>query len=114
MWVLLLGLGLVPLPASVAHRPWQLGLLLVLAGCMCAPVITAVSEAISHLVEESRRGEAMGWQGSAFTVGSATGMPLVGGAIDRFGPASGFLTCAMVGVTLAAIAGLTVALRHRR
>ena len=56
----------------------------------------------------------MGWLGSALTVGSAAGMPLVGGAIDRFGPASGFVTCAMVGMTLAALAALTVALRRRR
>ena len=51
----------------------------------------------------------MGWQGSAFTVGSATGMPLTGRAIDRFGPPSGFLVCALVGMTLAALAGLTIA-----
>ncbi len=114
LWVLLLGLGLVTLPAALANRPWQLGLLLVFAGCMCAPLLTAVIEAISHLVEESRRGEAMGWQGSAFTLGSATGMPLTGLAIDRFGPPAGFLICALVGMTLAACAGLTIALRRRR
>ena len=45
-------------------------------GALCAPVITATAEEVTRRVPERVRGEAMGWHGSALTVGDrARGAP---------------------------------------
>ena len=77
LW-LLLALGLLTAPVGLATSPWVLALAIVPAGALCAPVISATSEAVARLVPERARGEAMGLQGSALTVGSAVGAPGAG------------------------------------
>jgi MFS family permease len=54
-----------------------------------------------RLVPEHRRGEVMGWNGSAMTVGAALGAPLCGALIDRAGASAGFLAAGAVGVVVA-------------
>ena len=54
-------------------------------------MLSSASERVADLVNEERRGEAMGWYGSSMTAGTALGAPVAGLAIDVIGPWSGFL-----------------------
>lgn len=90
---------LVPL----AQDRWQFAGLLFLTGFFCAPTITATVDDLSRAVPPSVRGEAMGWHGSAMTLGSAGGAPLVGLAIDTGGWQSGFLLAGATGLVIAAV-----------
>jgi MFS family permease len=105
---LLAGLGVVTLPLAFAAGPWPLAWLTVLAGLFCAPTITATVDAVSRLVPDRARGEAMGWHGSAMTAGSALGAPIAGVAIDRAGSGAGFTLVAVIGIAVAG-AGTIVA-----
>jgi MFS family permease len=87
---LLLALGLFTLPAVFAQNVWSLALLVIPAGALCAPSLTASSEWLTRLVPPDRLGEAMGWQGTAFTTGGALGAPLAGAAMDAQGAWAGF------------------------
>ena len=86
--------------------------LLFVSGFFCAPTITATIDDLSRAVPASVRGEAMGWHGSALTLGGAAGAPVVGWAIDHGGWQGGFelagflgLAIAMVGLTVQALRG---------
>lgn len=92
---------------------WLLALLLAPAGALCAPTITASSDAISRMIPAAARGEAMGMHNSALTVGVACGAPLAGLAIDNWGPAWGFVAVGSVGV-LVALLVLPSEIRRRR
>lgn len=94
-------LSLVTLPAAAAHGVASLAVLVTLAGLLCAPTISASAAAISRVVPPTAVGEAMGWQGSAMTLGSAVGAPLVGVTIDRAGAASAFGVVGAVGLVVA-------------
>ena len=84
-----------------------------LPGLLCAPVLSAASEKVAELVSEERRGEAMGWYGSALTAGVALGSPLAGVFIDGTGPSGGFVSVGVAGVILC-LAGLLLQQRRRR
>jgi len=101
--VLLLGLAVLTPPVGLATSPVALGVLLAVAGGLCAPVIVATTEAVSRLVPEESRGEAMGWHGSSMTIGTALGAPVAGAVIDAFGAWAGFLGVGLVGGVLAAL-----------
>lgn len=101
LWVLL-GLGVLTVPVAFASTLPLLLVAVFLAGLGLAPLITSTGEAISQRVPEEVRGEAMGWHGSAMTVGAAIGSPLFGAVIDARG--------ATWGVALAAIAAIVVAI----
>jgi hypothetical protein len=103
--VLLALMGALTIPMGLAAGPWTLGLLSVAPGLLCAPVLASASERITALVPEARRGEALGWYGSAMTAGSALGAPLTGAVIDQAGPGGGFAAAGGAAVILAA-AGL--------
>lgn len=105
--VLLGGLALLTIPVGLAPSPWALALAILPAGALCAPVITATAEQVARRVPEHVRGEAMGWHGSALTVGIALGAPLAGSAIDATGPWAGFAVVGVLGALLA-LAGLAV------
>lgn len=107
---LLLVMGLATIPAGLAGTPWLLALAVVPAGFLCAPVMTAASEVIADLTAEDRRGEAMGWQGTSFTVGGALAGPAIGATLDAFGAASGF---AIGGGVAAAIAAFVIVAQAR-
>jgi predicted MFS family arabinose efflux permease len=84
---------------------WLLALLLIPAGALCAPTITASADAVSRLTPASARGEAMGWHNSSLTVGVALGSPLAGVVMDRWSPPWGFVAVGAFGglVTLIVI-----------
>lgn len=99
MW-LLTGMAILIIPMGFATEAWTLGLLSVLPGLLCAPVLTSSAERVADLVEERRRGEAMGWYGSAMTIGGAMGSPFTGAVIDRIGPWAGFVAIGIVAAIL--------------
>ncbi len=113
--VLVALLALATLPAAfLSHQPW-LAFAVVVAGLPCAPALSAINASLVRLVPEHRRGEVMGWSGTAQTVGNALGAPLVGSVIDASTPGAGFLTAACVGggVAVAGLVTLRVARRRR-
>lgn len=101
--LLLSGMAVLTVPMALATDPLTLGLLAILPGLLCAPTLTACSERVADLVAEHRRGQAMGWYGSALTAGSALGSPTVGVAIDLFGPGAGFVTAGGLALVLALV-----------
>lgn len=111
--LLLLGMAALTIPMGFAHDTWTLAVLSILPGLLCAPVLSASSEKVADLVDEERRGEAMGWYGSALTAGIAFGAPLAGIFIDTVGPSGGFASVGFAGVVLC-IAGFALMSRRRR
>jgi MFS family permease len=111
--LLLLGMSALTIPMAFAQDTWTLSLLSLLPGLLCAPVLSAASEKVAELVDERRRGEAMGWYGSALTGGVALGAPLAGVFIDGVGPSSGFVAVGVGGVLLCLV-GLVLQHRRRR
>ncbi|HSO89907.1 MAG TPA: MFS transporter [Arthrobacter sp.] len=109
--LLLLGMSALSIPMAFAQDTWTLSLLALLPGLLCAPVLSAASEKVAELVDERRRGEAMGWYGSALTGGVALGAPLAGVFIDGVGPSAGFVAVGLGGVLLCL---LGLVLQHRR
>lgn len=109
--LILFVMGLLTIPVGLADSVWTLSLLVIPSGLLCTPLMAATGERISRLVREERRGEAMGWQGTSFTIGAAIGAPLTGVAIDNFGAGGGFVFVGVVGAVLA-LAGL-IATRDR-
>ncbi|GAB2683508.1 MFS transporter [Thalassiella azotivora] len=106
LW-LLLGLAVLTVPVGLATSPWLLALAILPAGALVAPVISSTAEAVARLVPEESRGTAMGWHGSAMTVGSALGAPVAGAAIDGVAPWAAFAVVGVVGLGVAAT-GLSV------
>ncbi|MDP9886736.1 MFS transporter [Pseudarthrobacter enclensis] len=111
--ILLLGMAALTLPMAFAHDTWTLAFISVLPGLLCAPVLSAASEKVADLVSEERRGEAMGWYGSALTAGVALGSPLAGVFIDVMGPSGGFVSVGAAGVVLCLV-GLALQQRRRK
>ncbi|WP_448060323.1 MFS transporter [Cellulomonas hominis] len=100
--VLVLALSVCTLPAAFVTEPWQLAIAVVVAGLPCAPALSAINASLVSMVPERRRGEVMGWSGTANTVGAALGAPVCGWVIDHHGASAGFATAAAVGITLSA------------
>jgi MFS family permease len=111
--LLLLGMAALTIPMGFAQDTLTLCLLSLLPGLLCAPVLSAASEKVAELVDEARRGEAMGWYGSALTAGVALGAPLAGVFIDGIGPSAGFVAVGAAGVVLCLL-GLALQNRRRR
>jgi MFS family permease len=112
------GVLLVVLAAStpvVALADGRLGCtaLLFVSGVFCAPTITATVDDLSRAVPAAVRGEAMGWHGSALTLGGAVGAPLVGWGIDHGGWQGGFELAGFVGLGMALVGLAIQALRRR-
>jgi predicted MFS family arabinose efflux permease len=98
---------------AISTGPVEFTVLLFFSGFFCAPTITATLDEISRSVPASVRGEAMGWHGSALTLGGALGAPVVGWAIDNGGWSHGFELAGFLGLAIA-LAGLAVQSRRRR
>ncbi|MGP0223797.1 MFS transporter [Paenarthrobacter sp. NCHU4564] len=111
--LLLLGMAALTIPMGFAQDTWSLALLSILPGLLCAPVLSASSEKVADLVDEERRGEAMGWYGSALTAGVALGSPLAGVFIDSVGPWGGFAAVGSAGVVLCCAGLVLMSLRRR-
>lgn len=105
-WILLLGVCLLTVVVGFAREPWQLAVLLVPAGALVAPLITSTVEGVTRVVPERRRGEAMGWHGSALTIGVAAGSPLTGAVIDATVPWFGFVAIGTLEVVMALVCGV--------
>ncbi len=88
-------------------------IVLFISGVFCAPTITATIDDLTRAVPASVRGEAMGWHGSALTLGGAIGAPIVGWAIDQGGWQRGFELAGYLGLAMA-LAGLAVQSLRRR
>ncbi|SDN32456.1 MFS transporter [Allokutzneria albata] len=102
--VLMTTMGLLTIPVGVATDWWWLCLAILPAGALCAPLLSATTEWISRLAPESVRGEVMGLQQSALTLGSALGAPFVGAVMDATSPAMGFVAAgALVTVSAAVV-----------
>ncbi|MGW0216337.1 MFS transporter [Micromonospora chokoriensis] len=109
-WLLLGLLGLVTIPAGLAHDwPW-LCVAVVGSGLLTAPTLARVADAVSRLAPPAVRGEVIGLQSSAQSAGFALGAPLVGVAIDFSAPAGGFAAAGLAGLT-AAVTGYLLARR---
>ncbi|MDR8411443.1 MFS transporter [Nonomuraea sp. 3-1Str] len=109
-WLLLGLLGLVTIPAGLAHDwPW-LCVAIVGAGILTAPTLSTVADAVSRLAPAGVRGEATGLQSSAQSAGFALGSPIVGLAIDASVPAAGFAAAGLAGLA-AALTGCLLARR---
>jgi MFS family permease len=107
-------LGLLTIPIGVlSGQWWLLALALVPASALCAPTIAATGEEVSRLAPAAARGEAMGMQSSAFTLGAAAGAPLVGFVVDHSSPGWGFAVAGVGGVLVAFVAAVLI-LRQRR
>lgn len=104
---LVFALAVLTVPAAFAGTPLLLAFAVVLAGLPCAPALSSITATLVRLVPEHRRGEVMGWNGTAMTVGAALGAPVCGAVIDRAGAPAGFLTASLVAAGLAG-AGLVV------
>lgn len=100
-------LAALTLPAALATTQAQLAVAVVVAGLPCAASLSAINAALVRSVPESRRGEVMGWSGTANTVGAAFGAPLGGLVIDHAGARAGFLAAGGVGLALT-VGALTV------
>ncbi|WP_227425042.1 MFS transporter [Pengzhenrongella sicca] len=111
---LVLALGLLTIPAAFAGTPMLLAVALVLAGVPCAPALSAITATLVTIVPEHRRGEVMGWNGSAMTVGAALGAPLCGLLIDRFGASAGFLAAGAIGAAVAGTGMVVLRAARRR
>lgn len=111
--VLLVLLGASTVAVSFGGGRWTFTALLFVSGIFCAPTITATIDELTRLVPVSVRGEAMGWHGSALTVGGAVGAPFVGWAIDHGGWQSGFELAGFLGIAIALL-GLALRTAHRR
>jgi MFS family permease len=105
--LLLVLLGASTTGVALADDRLVFTVLLFVSGLFCAPTITATVDELTRLVPAVVRGEAMGWHGSALTLGGAAGAPLIGWAIDQHGWQGGFELAGALGIALAA-GGLAV------
>ena len=69
---------------------------------------------LTDLVAEKRRGEAMGWYGSALTSGTALGSPITGATVDSLGFAAAFIAVGCIGAAVSVAALVTQQVRRRR
>ena len=112
--VLLLAMAVLTLPMAFATDTWSLALLSIPPGMLCAPVLSAASEWLTDLVAEKRRGEAMGWYGSALTSGTALGSPITGATVDALGFAAAFIAVGCIGAAVSVAALVAQQVRRRR
>ncbi|WP_127504701.1 MFS transporter [Actinoplanes solisilvae] len=109
-WLLLGLLGLLTIPAGLAHDWLWLCVAVIGAGLLTAPTLSTVADAVSRLAPTGARGAATGLQSSAQSAGFALGAPLVGAAIDLTTPGAGFATAGLAGL-LAALIGYLISRR---
>lgn len=111
--VLMTLFALCALPLAFVDGVWPLALVSILSGLFTAPTLAAASSMLSHIVPEERRGEAMGYYGSAMTAGAAMGAPIAGIFIDLISPEAGYIFAAGVALLMVVAAFAVRALRRR-
>jgi sugar phosphate permease len=85
---------------------WTFALLLIPAGMLCAPSLTASADVITGLAPEHARGVVTGLQATAMTLGTAVATPLSGAVIDAASPAVAVLVVGSACVLVAGVAAL--------
>lgn len=110
---LVAGLAITTFPLAWASGPWTMIPLLLLTGLFCAPALAAAAERVAQLVPADRRGEAMGWQGSTSTLGSALAPPMVGFAMDSAGWQAGFVWTGVLGTIAAVLTAVLISVGRR-
>lgn len=103
------------LPMALVDGVWALAVVSIISGLFTAPTLAAASALMSHVVTEDRRGEAMGYYGSAMTAGAAMGAPVAGAFIDGISPEAGYVFAGLIALGLVgvAVAARTVVRRRR-
>ncbi len=100
-------LAVLVIPVGLFDQPWWLlALALIPMNLVCAPTLSATTEAVSELAPPGVRGEAMGLQDSATRIGMALGAPAVGFVMDHSSAAWGFAAAGIGGLALAAVGGM--------
>jgi MFS family permease len=107
---LVVALSLSTIVVTMAPSWIWLCVLLVPAGMLCAPALTASNETLSRLVPSASTGVAMGLLASSVTAGTALGAPFAGLVADHVGPRWAFLAAGVVG----ALATLAVMPAYRK
>ncbi|MEV4009977.1 MFS transporter [Nonomuraea angiospora] len=93
-------MGLLTIPVSLVSS-WQwLVVMLLPAGLLCAPALSATVDVLSRWVPSVARGEAMGFHGTALLIGGASSAPIAGAVIDASGPTWAFVLAGLVGVAM--------------
>ncbi len=110
--VLLAWLSVATVPLAVATTPLLLLVLVVPAGVLVAPTLSASADGVSRRTLDRNRGEAMGWHGTSTTAGFSLGAPLAGAMADTVGPWTAFVLVGFVSGVLAVV-GLGLVRRHR-
>ncbi|MBW1602151.1 MFS transporter [Streptomyces sp. JJ66] len=105
--IALLALGYLPL--ALVPAPVPMTVLACLAGLFLAPALTCAFVVVDRHAPRGTVTEAFSWLVTVFGVGAALGTAVVGPAIERGGPAAGFLVPAAAG-----FAALLVLLLTRR
>lgn len=102
---LMVVLSALVIPAGLLGATWWvLALALVPTSLVCAPTIAATGEEVGRLAPPGSRGEAMGLQSTAFTLGAAAGAPVAGFVVDTTAPAMGFAVAGLGGLLIAGTA----------
>lgn len=113
LWMMAL-FAIFTLPMALADDVWVMAIISLGSGFFTAPTLASASSMLSHLVPEERRGEAMGFYGSAMTGGAALGSPVAGLFIDAVSPHAGFVFASVFALGLVLIAYIFRVLRRRR
>ncbi|MEO9246687.1 MFS transporter [Citricoccus nitrophenolicus] len=100
------------LPMALVDGVWALAVVSIISGLFTAPTLAAASALMSHVVTEDRRGEAMGYYGSAMTAGAAMGAPVAGAFIDGISPEAGYLFAGLIALVLVGVAVLARTVRR--
>ncbi|MFC7402829.1 MFS transporter [Citricoccus sp. GCM10030269] len=102
------------LPMALVDGTWPLAVVSVIGGLFTAPTLASASAVMARVVSEDRRGEAMGYYGSAMTAGAALGAPVSGAFIDGIAPEAGYVFAALISLAMVAVAVMARSVMRRR
>nr|WP_240746602.1 MFS transporter [Cryptosporangium phraense] len=103
--LLFVPMAAVTIPLGLGGDHWWLLILLILpAGALYAPTITAAVDGVSRWAPAAVRGEALGWQHGALTAGLAAGTPLAGLLVDRSSATWAFAGIGVTGLLVSLVA----------
>ncbi|MCU1690100.1 MAG: putative arabinose efflux permease, family [Jatrophihabitantaceae bacterium] len=101
--LLLAALAALCIPVALAPNWWILLIAVIPTGLLCAPMLVTTTDEIVRRTPEAVRGQALGLNGSALTVGNALGSPCIGLVVDHSHPRLGFVAIGVLGLGLAAV-----------
>lgn len=104
---LLMVLAALCIPVALAPNWWILMLAVIPTGLLCAPMLVTTTDALVRLAPDKVRGQALGLNGSALTLGNALSAPCIGLVVDHSHPRLGFVAIGVLGLALAALIAST-------